>query len=58
MDTIEIKTQKDVINLLKNMGYSYISPEDINKYKDREKDVILKKILMQNQILLNQLYIF
>lgn len=48
MDTREIKTQKDVINLLKNMGYTYISPEDINKYKDREKDVILKKILKES----------
>lgn len=45
MDTREVKIQNDVINLFKNMGYEYISPDDINLHRENKKDIILNKIL-------------
>ncbi len=45
--------QNNTIELLKNMGYIYISPEDMPKYRSSTKEVLLKDILFERLSRLN-----
>ena len=45
--TDEKTLQNRVIELLKNMGYSYIPPEDMPRYRANTKEVVLKDILFE-----------
>ena len=44
--TDEKTLQTNTINLLKNMGYTYISPEEMAQYRSSTHQVILKDILL------------
>lgn len=45
--------QSNTIDLLKNMGYTYISPEEMPKYRSGTGQVILKEILLEQLQKLN-----
>ena len=45
----EIQIQNNTIDLLKKMGYIYISPKEMKKHRSNTRQVILKDIL-QNQL--------
>ncbi|NMC98659.1 MAG: DEAD/DEAH box helicase, partial [Bacteroidales bacterium] len=52
--TTEIETsQKPAIELLKELGYKYIKPEDAEKMRDRPDRVLLKDILKAQLVKLN-----
>ena len=51
--TDEKTLQNSVIELLKNMGYIYIPPEDMPKYRANTKEVVLKDILYKRLNKLN-----
>ncbi len=52
-NTHETQIQNNTIDLLKNMGYSYISPEEIKKYRINSGQVLLKDVLLHQLQKLN-----
>jgi len=52
-NTHEIQIQTNTIDLLKNMGYIYLSPEEMPRYRSRTRQVILKDVLMEQLQKLN-----
>ena len=52
-NTNESQIQTNTINLLKNMGYIYLSPDDIIQYRNHTRQVILKDILLSQLQKLN-----
>ncbi|MCK5676893.1 MAG: hypothetical protein KAH72_00250, partial [Flavobacteriaceae bacterium] len=46
-NTNETQIQNNTIDLLKNMGYIYLSPEKIKKYRSSTGQVVLKDILLK-----------
>jgi len=48
-NTNETQIQVNTINLLKNMGYMYISPGEMSRYRSSTRQVVLKDILL-NQL--------
>ena len=51
--TDEKTLQNNIIELLKNMGYSYILPQQMDKYRSNKKEVLLKDILFETLNRLN-----
>ena len=49
----ETQIQTNTINLLKNMGYTYISPEEMSQHRSSTNQVILKDILLKQLQKLN-----
>ncbi len=45
--TDEQVIQNNTIDLLKNMGYTYISPEEMPQYRSSTRQVVLKDILLE-----------
>ena len=52
-NTNEKTIQANTINLLKNMGYTYISPEEMSQHRSSTNQVILKEILLKQLQKLN-----
>jgi len=52
-NTAEIQIQQNTIDLLKNMGYIYISPEEMPQYRSSTRQVILKDVLLKQLQKLN-----
>jgi len=52
-NTNEIQIQNNTIELFKNMGYTYISPEEMTKYRSSTGQVVLKDILLKQLQKLN-----
>ena len=50
-DYKEIKIQKDVIALLKNMGYTYLSPSEAEKLRGNNLDEVLLKPILKEQLM-------
>ncbi len=48
-NTNETQIQNNIIDLLKNMGYTYLSPEEMTKHRSSTGQVVLKDILL-NQL--------
>jgi type I site-specific restriction-modification system R (restriction) subunit len=46
-NTHETQIQNNTIDLLKNMGYTYLSPEEMTKHRRSTRQVILKDILLK-----------
>ena len=51
--TDEKTLQNNIIKLLKNMGYNYISPQQMDNYRSNKKEVLLKDILFEKLNKLN-----
>ena len=51
--TDEKTLQNNIIKLLKNMGYNYISPQQMDNYRSNKKEVLLKDILFETLNRLN-----
>ena len=55
-DYKEIKIQKEVISLLKNLGYKYLSPEETEILRNGNmREVLLKPILREQLMKMNRL---
>ncbi len=52
-NTHETQIQTNTINLLQNMGYTYISPEEMPHYRSSTRQVILKDVLLEQLQKLN-----
>jgi len=52
-NTSETQIQQNTIELLKAMGYKYISPEEMKKHRNNTGQVVLKDILLQQLQKLN-----
>ncbi len=52
-NTNEKTIQANTINLLKNMGYTYITPEEMSQHRSSTNQVILKDILLKQLQKLN-----
>ena len=52
-NTSETQIQNNTIELLKNMGYIYISPKEMPKHRGSTRQVVLKDILLQQLQKLN-----
>jgi len=46
-NTNETQIQNNTIDLLKNMGYSYLSPEEMTQHRSSTKQVVLKDVLLK-----------
>ncbi|MCB4748613.1 MAG: hypothetical protein LGB67_00865 [Sulfurovum sp.] len=46
-NTNETQIQNNTIDLLKNMGYIYISPEEMEEHRSSTRQVVLKDILLK-----------
>ena len=51
--TDEKQIQNNTIELLKNMGYVYISPEEMPQYRSNTRQVVLKEVLLKQLQKLN-----
>jgi len=52
-NTHETQIQTNTIDLLKNMGYTYISPEEMTEHRSSSRQVVLKDILLKQLQKLN-----
>ncbi len=52
-NTNETQIQNNTIDLLKNMGYTYISPEEMAQHRSSTGQVVLKDILLKQLQKLN-----
>ncbi len=52
-NTNEIQIQHNTIDLLKNMGYIYISPEEMTEHRSSTRQVVLKDVLLKQLQKLN-----
>lgn len=52
-NTNEIQIQNNTINLLKNMGYIYLSPEEMTQHRSGTGQVVLKDVLLSQLQKLN-----
>ena len=52
-NTNETQIQFNAIDLLKNMGYTYISPEEMTQHRSSTRQVILKDVLLKQLQKLN-----
>ncbi len=52
-NTNETQIQNNTIDLLKNMGYTYISPEEMPQHRSSTRQVVLKDILLKQLQKLN-----
>ena len=46
-NTNETQIQNNTIDLLKNMGYSYLSPEEMTQHRSSTRQVVLKDVLLK-----------
>ena len=47
-NTSETQIQNNTIDLLKNMGYIYLSPEEMAEHRSSTKQVVLKDLLLKS----------
>ncbi len=52
-NTNEIQIQTNTIDLLKNMGYTYLSPEEMTEHRSSTRQVVLKDVLLKQLQKLN-----
>ena len=46
-NTNETQIQNNTIDLLKNMGYTYLSPEEMTQHRSSTRQVVLKDVLLK-----------
>ena len=52
-NTSETQIQNNTIDLLKNMGYIYLSPKEMTEYRGSTRQVVLKDVLLKQLQKLN-----
>ena len=46
-NTNETQIQANTIDILKNMGYTYISPEEMIQHRSSTRQVVLRDVLLK-----------
>ena len=56
-NTNETKIQNNTIDFLKNMGYTYLSPEEMIEHRSSTRQVVLKDVLLKQDLdILKEMY--